>query len=1631
MDFTLHFFKRKKYYVLSIVLMFFLSKNTLNAQCLGCTIAPPSSGNFTALAGETYCFNSNANLSDVILQDGSKICISAGVSLIINNNIQTQSTDTVTIIINGLLQFNQVPTINAKLGLVVHSTGHLKVGSTGNNNLSCNGANTNIEVDGVMDLGVLNFQNSSSSNLVEIREIGTMNIGGNINISGGTSFYNKGDLFIGASYNNNSTSIFINCGLMISTAGFNIGGGTVDNTGRFFVPTGSVDFGNSTGKFYNKGYTEVGNTLNINSSNHLYYNEGLLRTLNIQGDGKLEGPSSGGMGYIEVGNRPNLNSNVIGPNLDFTYYNGTTDNGDGRPTAKPGAGQNGTNINTNRQWVFGNFNGSFIDVNTISFSCRTIGNCTSPVDTTGSPCPNSDGSAPITINLDQDNDGILDVVESFGGDSDGDGIRDYEDPDFCATNFEGINGWSCGIDGLPDPDDDLDNDGIPNYEDPDFPTCGGIVNGVCLTLDLDGDGIPNHIDLDSDNDGIPDLVEIGGTDTNGDGVLDDLTDTDKDGLVDLVDNNDTDGPEGVSACSPQPSCLRANSTSILFDTNGDGVLDNEVDTDGDGILDYIDLDSDNDGIPDVVEAGGTDANGDGRIDNYIDVDADGFNDVVDGDVGNDGTIENLGNVLQLTGADINGDGIPDSYPNDDLDGDGIRNQLDLDADGDGILDVLEAGGTDANRDGIEDGFIDGDGDGFNDVVDGDPTNALVTGTDTNGANTGNATTVTGADTDGDGEPDTYPSDNLDGDNNYNFLDIDADNDGIVDNTEGQATSNYVARSGSDADGDGIDDAYDNDDANFGGAGSGIVPNNQDGIDNPDYLDLDTDNDGITDVIEGHDTNGDGVVNGADVPNSNTGLSGGLTDADGDGLLDGFDNNTASADPTNTSLIPNSHPDATNGITLERDWREGNRTYVVNDVNTTPLNVTASGNVLTNDYDQEGNTQTLSGNIEIDTDGDGAPETGAALGVGVTVGGVNEDGSANISAGTLTQNANGIYDFVPTAGFIGEVTYRYQACDNGSPQVCAVAEVIIDVEPAPTTDNGELALAPDVNTTHGDLAVSGQVLSNDNDPDGDNILVTGTIVVDTDGDGVVDATRPLNTLATIAGVDENGNPVTNAGSLTQNANGTYTFDPVADFVGVIEYIYTACDDGTPITCEQTTVTINVLPSLYNSTNAIDDEEFMDKGTTLTDNVLVNDSDVEGDNQVGGVSLVTGPTNGSLILNADGSYSYTPTNATFVGNDAFVYSVCDNGTPQMCDTATVYLTILDVNKDYSETGVYGVAWHRAMRDGNTDNVLDGGTDVWLGSQTDFETGSLALDNFDDGISIGAGPGQFPTAVLANQVFNLDITLNSTVADNVFYGLWIDWNNDGAYDDFYTGNVATASPTTTTVAVTVPSSYNGTETVNIRLRADDDVFVIGDFAGGRTNGEVEDYQALVVDLPVELLYFTAKLKDKNVGVLNWATENELNNAGYEVEHALPTGGIPVFEQIGYVNGAGTTVLQQFYNYEISRLVSGVHYFRLKQVDLDGTYVYTQIRALRIERALVQKLFPTVLHKGSNTVYIQVEKDDNYKIEVITGLGQVVESYTNQLQSSAYHELVLDINHYVSGVYFIRVSNNTNSFTEKIRIE
>ena len=176
--------------------------------------------------------------------------------------------------------------------------------------------------------------------------------------------------------------------------------------------------------------------------------------------------------------------------------------------------------------------------------------------------------------------------------------------------------------------------------------------------------------------------------------------------------------------------------------------------------------------------------------------------------------------------------------------------------------------------------LDTDNDGVGDAVDVDDDNDGILDVDEGSGE---------VDTDGDGHPDS--------------LDIDADDDGIVDNVESQAEGAYTPPSGSDTDGDGLDDAYDPDNG-----GSTIVPVDTDDDGTPDCLDLDTDGDGVPDATEGHDANHDGHPD--TVPAG--------SDSDSDGLDEAYD--TVDGWGPGNEAGSNAPLQNTDGDDV-RDWRD--------------------------------------------------------------------------------------------------------------------------------------------------------------------------------------------------------------------------------------------------------------------------------------------------------------------------------------------------------------------------------------------------------------------------------------------------------------------------------------------------------------------------------------------------------------------------------------------------------------------------------------------------------------------------------------------------------------------------------------
>ena len=113
------------------------------------------------------------------------------------------------------------------------------------------------------------------------------------------------------------------------------------------------------------------------------------------------------------------------------------------------------------------------------------------------------------------------------------------------------------------------------------------------------------------------------------------------------------------------------------------------------------------------------------------------------------------------------------------------------------------------------------------------------------------------------------------------------------------------------------------------------------------------------------------------------------------------------------------------------------------------------------------------------------------------------------------------------------------------------------------------------------------------------------------------------------------------------------------------------NGGVATSASQTFTITVTP-VNDSPTANGQTLNTNEDTPLSIDVLANDTDVDNSLSSLAAALVTGPSHGTLTLNADGSLVYTP-NANYNGPDTIIYQVCDNGVPQACSSSTVVVTV----------------------------------------------------------------------------------------------------------------------------------------------------------------------------------------------------------------------------------------------------------------------------------------------------------------------------------------------------------------------
>lgn len=184
----------------------------------------------------------------------------------------------------------------------------------------------------------------------------------------------------------------------------------------------------------------------------------------------------------------------------------------------------------------------------------------------------------------------------------------------------------------------------------------------------------------------------------------------------------------------------------------------------------------------------------------------------------------------------------------------------------------------------------------------------------------------------------------------------------------------------------------------------------------------------------------------------------------------------------------------------------------------------------------------------------------------------------------------------------------------------------------------------------------------------------------------------------------------------------------------------------------------------------------------------------------------------------------------------------------------------------------------------------------------------------------------------------------------------------------------------------------------------------------------------LPVELIGFIGEAKD-GFNELHWTTLSEIHNSHFEIERS---GNGEDFTKVGVVEGAGNSMSELSYRFNHYGFGNQMNYYRIKQVDFNGAYRYSEIIAISNDSAEGFKIVSAYPNPTSDMFSIQmyVVDADIFNIEIRELSGKSVRSFNNQSILKGYNVVDLPVEGLAKGVYYVTVANGSNNQLETIKL-
>jgi hypothetical protein len=283
--------------------------------------------------------------------------------------------------------------------------------------------------------------------------------------------------------------------------------------------------------------------------------------------------------------------------------------------------------------------------------------------------------------------------------------------------------------------------------------------------------------------------------------------------------------------------------------------------------------------------------------------------------------------------------------------------------------------------------------------------------------------------------------------------------------------------------------------------------------------------------------------------------------------------------------------------------------------------------------------------------------------------------------------------------------------------------------------------------------------------------------------------------------------------------------------------------------------------------------------------------------------------------------------------------------------------------------------------------------------------------------------------------DVKVYNNTGTNATLAGWLDYNGNGVFDpsEGVTATVPT-NPNMQTVTlswtgISVPLTAGASTFMRIRVTSASNNMTINTPTRWFANGEVEDYMVFVdAILPIRLLAFTAKADGNDKVLLNWITGKEINFHGFDIERSADGTN---WQKIGTVDAHSNNASTNNYSFYDNHPLAGKNYYRLKMINVDGTFQYSDVRLIEWQaKNIWLRVTPNPVTDHAVVQYI-LDKNEPVTLNVVDANGRKVVSKYIASNKGLNQMTIDDLGNLSPGVYVVVIATGSDVVSTKIMVQ